>query len=240
MRQGQSPPDPGASMSELRRFAAALQAVGRGGGVDEALQLSVDLAVELIAGVDSADVMLVQDGEITVPVATDGLARRVDEVQRDTGEGPCLTALRTGESDRVLVADLRDDERWPAFRTEALALGVRSIHAFRLFRAEDGTDVLGALNLFGREPNGQDLAVALGQVFAAHCSVMLRAEIERAGLREALRSRDLIGQAKGILMERHKLTADEAFQLLRDASSTQNVKIRDLAEQVTQTGSLPD
>lgn len=240
MRHGQSPPDGDASTSELRRFASALESVGRVGGVDEALQLSVDLAVELIAGVDSADVMLVQDGEVTVPVATDGFARRVDEAQRSTGEGPCLTVLRSGEADRVVVADLRDDERWPAFRAKALELGVRSVHAFRLFRAEEGTDVVGALNLFGREPNGDGLVIALGQVFATHCSVMLRAEIERAGLREALQSRDLIGQAKGILMERHKLTADEAFELLRDVSSTQNVKVRDLAEQVTETGVLPD
>ena len=230
------PSDP----SGLRRFAASLRDLSEARDVDEVLQLAVDLATEIIAGVDLADIMLARDGQVTVPVSTDPLAVQLDEAQEELGEGPCLSALRDEEADRVVVHDLREDDRWPAFRDRALELGVRSVAAYPVVRHLDGSDTLGALNLFGFTPNWGELAVELGQVFATHCSSLLAAEIQREGLQTALASRDVIGQAKGILMARHRVTADQAFDLLRRASNDRNVKLREIAQQVTETGALPD
>ena len=232
------PSSPDDSSRRLQRFAASLRDLSAVRDIDEMLQLSVDLAVEIIDGVDLADVMLLRDGEVTVPVSSAPLAAEVDRAQQEAGEGPCLTVLRDAELDRVVVQDLEQDDQWPKFGDAALSLGVRSVVAYRLFRIHDGP--IGALNLFGFEPERTDLALELGQVLATQCSLILDAEIERQGLEVALQSRDVIGQAKGILMERHRITATEAFTLLRDASGRHNIKIRELAENVTRTGALPD
>ncbi|MDX1620756.1 MAG: ANTAR domain-containing protein [Nitriliruptorales bacterium] len=204
------------------------------------LQLSVDLAAEIIAGVDLADIMLVQDGEVTVPVSTDPIAVEIDQAQQQAGSGPCIDVLFDEDLDRVVIQDLQDEDRWPEFRKVASEHGVRSVAAYRVIRNVDGTKTLGAMNLFGFEPTRNELAVDLGQVFATHVSTVLEAEIDREGLQTALATRDVIGQAKGILMERHRLTADQAFGLLRRASNNRNVKVRDLAQRVTETGELPD
>lgn len=197
--------------------------------MDEALQLSVDLSAEIIAGVDTADIMLARDGEIAIPVSTDEVAVQVDEAQKEADEGPCLTILRDDVT-RVVMHDLEQDDRWPDFRSRALDLGIRSAVAYRITHTRGDGRTLGALNLFGFEPHRDELALDLGQVFATHCSTVLSAEIDREGLQAALQSRDVIGQAKGILMERHGVTAERAFELLRTASNQRNTKLRDLAD----------
>lgn len=93
--------------------------------IDEALQLMVDLAAEIIAGVDFADIMFIRDGEITVPVSTHLVAEQIDHAQQEAGEGPCLDVLRD-EEERVVAHDLEHDGRWPNFTSKALELGIRS------------------------------------------------------------------------------------------------------------------
>ena len=116
--------------------------------------------------------------------------------------------------------------------------GVTSMLAFRLF-AE--ADVMGALNLFSMQRDAfDDEAIAVGSVFAAHAAVALSTAREEHNLKEALMSRDLIGQAKGILMAREHVTADEAFEALQVASQHLNRKLRDVAFDVATTGQLPD
>lgn len=223
----------------LHRFAASLRELASRQDVDETLQLAVDLATELIPGCDFADVMFIRRGGTTTPVATHPTAVALDQLQVETDEGPCRSTM---ESERaVVVDDLGTDERWPRFGPRAVEMGVASAACYQLFLHRNDGDRLGALNLFGSRPGVfDDWATDLGEVFAAHCAAVLASAISHEGARAALDSRDVIGQAKGILMVRHKVSASEAFDLLRRTSQARHVKLRDLAQQVAETGALPD
>jgi hypothetical protein len=219
-------------------FASALRTLASRQDVDETLQLAVDMATELVRGCDSADVMFIRPGGTTTPVSTDPLAVAADRAQDEAGEGPCMSAAR-GDGAVVLANDLRADDRWPAFASRASELGIGSAVSYQLYLERSDDDRFGALNLYGRDVDAFDRrAVDLGEVFAVHCSTVLAAAISREGAKTALDSRDVIGQAKGILMARHRITAQEAFDHLRRASQDRNVKLRDLAAQVVRDGSL--
>ena len=221
----------------LTELATSLRELASRRTVDEMLQLAVDRATELIPGCDYADVMFIRPGGTTTPVSTDPVAVALDELQSETGEGPCLTAAR--EMTRVVAHDLGHDERWAAFGPRATELGVASALSFQLFLLRNEGDRLGALNLFGTRPYAFDQdAVAVGEVFAAHCAAVLASAIAQEGATAALHSRDVIGQAKGILMARHDVDANEAFDMLRRASQRQHAKLRDVAERVASTGHL--
>lgn len=222
-----------------RQFAASLRKLASRQGVDETLQLMVDLSVELIAGCDLADVMLVGPSGITTPVATDRLAVMVDRAQLDAREGPCLHVAF--DSDPVVhVGDLGSDTRWPEFGPQAATLGVRSALSYRLYLDDDRSRRIGALNLYAHRANAFDAnAVGLGEVLAAQCASVLAAAIEVEGLRTALSSRDVIGQAKGILMERHGMDAVTAFDLLRQTSQDRNIKLNQVANHLIEQRRLP-
>lgn len=220
-----------------RPLASALRSLSSGQQVDETLQLAVDLATDLIPGCHGADVMFLGPGGTITPVSTDAMAVAIDRVQGEVGEGPCISAAR--DHAVVVTNDLLHDARWPAFSRGVTGLGVHSVVSYQLYLQRRDDDRFGALNLYGTRAGAfDDHAVELGEVFAAHCSTVLAAAIEREGLQAALESRDLIGQAKGILMQRHRLTAAEAFDALRRASQARNVKLRDLARQVVESGTL--
>jgi AmiR/NasT family two-component response regulator len=109
--------------------------------------------------------------------------------------------------------------------------------SFRLFVTDND---LGALNLYSSQPHAFDEdAEHVGLLFATHAAVALAAALQQEHLTQAIHGRDLIGQAKGILMERHKLTADQAFTVLVRTSQRSNTKLRDLAEHLANTGELP-
>ncbi len=200
--------------------------------------MAVDLAVELVRGCSHADVMFLRAGGVTTPVSTDPVAVALGEAQGATGGGPCIMAAT--EEELVVANDLTADQRWPAFAGQACDLGVYSVVAYQLFLHRNDDDRFGALNLYGRSPDAFDEeSIGLGEVFAAQCAASLAFAIAHEGAQAALQSRDVIGQAKGILMERHQLTAADAFDLLRTQSQQQNVKLRDLAQGVAETGSLP-
>jgi hypothetical protein len=221
----------------LTELAASLRELASRRSVDETLQLAVDRAAELIPGCDYADVMFIRPGGTTTPVSTDPVAVALDELQSETGEGPCLLAARG--TTRVVAHDLEHDRRWPAFGPRAAELGVLSTLSYQLFLLRNEGDRLGALNLFGTRPYAFDQdAVAVGEVFAAHCAAVLASAIAQEGATAALHSRDVIGQAKGILMARHDVDATEAFDMLRRASQRQHTKLREVAERVASTGGL--
>lgn len=222
----------------LRRFAASLRELASRRQVDETLQLAVDLAAELVRGCTFADLMFIGQGGATTPVSTGEVARAIDAFQDATGQGPCLDAATTREV--VVAEDLRTDARWPDFGPHAAELGVRSVAAYQLFLHRNEDDRFGSLNLYGDRPKAFDeVAVELGAVFAAHCAAVLAAAIAHEGARAALESRDRIGQAKGVLMARHSVTASEAFEQLRTVSQERNIKLRDLADLVAERGELP-
>jgi GAF domain-containing protein len=237
----QDAPDASARRPPIRlsRFATSLRDLASGQDVDETLQLAVDLAAELIPGCDYADIMFIRQGGTTTPVSSHPIAVALDELQEKSNEGPCRSTMETRQA--VVADDLGADERWPTFGPQAVEMGVRSAACYQLFLHRNDGDRLGALNLFGAGRGVFDeWATELGEVFAAHCAAVLAAAIAQEGARAALQTRDVIGQAKGILMARHKLSAVEAFDLLRRSSQSQHMKVRDLAALVAETGSLPD
>jgi hypothetical protein len=222
-----------------RQFAASLRKLASRQDVDETLQLMVDLSTELIDRCDLADVMLVGPGSSSTPVATDPLAVMLDRAQEAAGEGPCLHVARDGAS-VVRVDDLGSDTRWPRFGPRAVALGVRSALSYRLYLGDDRSHRIGALNLYAHRAHAfEGSAIGLGEVFAAQCATVLGSAIQMEGLRTALASRDSIGQAKGILMERYDLDATAAFDLLRKTSQDLNVKLSQVACTVIEQRRLP-
>lgn len=202
---------------------------------DSVLAGIVHAALELVPHAAEASISLIT-GRRTLDsrAASSDLPRKVDALQSETGQGPCLDA--TYEKRVVSVPDLSSDSRWPAFSRPAFDLGARSMMSFQLFV---NGDHLGALNLFGRDIGVFDAeSERIGALVAAHAAVAVAGSQQVSQLTQALDTRDLIGQAKGILMERYKITAQQAFLLLSRASSEMNIKLHDVAEQLTVSGEM--
>ncbi|MEI8080600.1 MAG: GAF and ANTAR domain-containing protein [Actinomycetes bacterium] len=189
----------------------------------------VQSAIQLIPGAEAASISAVVDGrEVVSEAASSEMARLIDGVQTQAGEGPCLESIRDETTTRV--PDMRTEQRWPNFARRASELGAGSMLSFHLFVVDDN---LGSLNLFSSKPQafGQE-SEHVGALFAAHAAVALAATRGQEQLVQALTTRDLIGQAKGILMERHKINGNVAFGLLARYSQQRNIKLRDLAEEI--------
>jgi len=205
------------------------------GDVDKTLYAITRAARDSIPGADSVSVSFVTGRKVHSRAATDDLPQTIDDLQSRLDQGPCLDALR--EERTVRVDDYADDDRWPQFTREAARAGAGSSMSFQLF--VDG-DNMGALNVYSGQPNAFDEdGETVGLVFASHASIALSSARQEENLRRAIDHRDLIGQAKGILMERHRLTAAQAFQVLVQASSATNRKLFDIAEELTSTGTMP-
>ncbi|MDI3213003.1 GAF and ANTAR domain-containing protein [Arthrobacter sp. AL12] len=218
--------------TQLGELARELQQID---DVDTVMAGIVQAAVQLIPGVADASISLVT-GRKTIEsrIASGELPRRVDALQSSTGQGPCLDAAY---EDRIVrVPDLSTETRWPAFSSGAVELGARSMLSIQLFVEGDR---LGALNLFGVSPDAFDLeSEQIGLLVAAHAAVAFADSQKISQLSEALISRQLIGQAEGILMERYKLSAQQAFLVLTRASSSSNRKLREVAEDLTISGEI--
>ncbi len=204
--------------------------------VDATLRTIAATAVDAVPGAEECTISYVTGRRTVEPRgATGDLPRLVDEAQGRVREGPCLESV--WEQRTVRIDDMRTEQRWPRFAAEAVGLGVLSSLSCQLFVEGDN---LGALNLYSRIPDafGED-SEDIGLVLAAHAAVALSAAQQEQNLRTALGSRDLIGQAKGILMERYRLTPDQAFALLVQTSSRTNRKLADIAEELSTTGAAP-
>jgi len=206
------------------------------GDVEATLQSITASAVATIPRADDCGISYVIGRRRVEPRAWTGdLPMDVDALQERLGEGPCMDAAWVQEV--VRVDDLATERRWPAFAEEARGLGVGSMMCFQLFVVGDQ---LGALNLYSRTPRAfDDETREIGLMFAAHAAVALAGAEHEENLRRGMSTRDVIGQAKGILMERHKLTADQAFGVLARVSQEMNRRLFDVASEVTGTGSLP-
>ncbi len=223
-------------------FVHKAQALFLVGGVEVTLQAVLDLAVATIEGCDFAGIFVLEDGRVTTPARTDPLVADVEDRQLRAEMGPCLDAI--AELVPVYAEDLAVDARWPDFAPGAAGLGVRSVLALPL--AADGT--LGALNLYAGYPAAFGAVDrAKGVVLAGLAGVALSLaqardqDVRQAeNLRHALVTRELVGQAQGILMEREHITADQAFGILRRASQNLNVKLREVAQDVVDTGERPE
>lgn len=197
----------------------------------------VSSAVALIEGVEHASLILVRKGRVTSVAATSATGREFHALQVQLGQGPSLDAVLVEPV--VVVGDLTEEQRWPDLARRApTELRVRSVLCFRLFVHGD---VLGGLTLLATGPNAfGHRAQAAGAVFVADAALTLAGAHEVAHLTAALVNRDVIGQAKGILMERHRISDQQAFALLYQASQDRNLKLHVLAEQLTRSGSWED
>lgn len=203
----------------------------------EALDRLVALAQQFVPGADWVSVTQGGSGRRCL-AATDDIARVADRVQTDTNEGPCLQAAE--EHTVVVCQDLKSEERWPKFTTQVLAeTPIRSILAFELSEEQPPC----ALNLYAGNPNAFETeSITAASLFAAHAQVAvmhLNAAAKSANLEQALTTSRQIGMALGILMSAHRITAEKAFEQLRITSQHLQRKLRDVAQEVTETGTLP-
>jgi GAF domain-containing protein len=185
-------------------------------------------------------IRLNSDGTLRFAARSGG--RELDRVQRivaETAEG--IAPAVVAGADRVHVADLDSDHRWPVWRRRVIAeTPIRSGLGFSL--RMDGV-LLGAITMYAPRPRcfSQD-CVELAAVYADLASVALARVSERLAaenLRAALKTNREIAMAIGIIMNAHRLTKDQAFDLLRVASQHRHRKVHDLAAQVVLTGELP-
>lgn len=208
----------------------------------DVLQALVVLTVERVPGAQYAGITVGSAGrKFRTVVATDEIVRRVDEIQYELGRGPCVDAIVEGMV--LQVRDLRSDSRWPEFGPRAVeSAGVHSMFSLRLFVEQD-SDVVASLNLYADQPDAfHDLDATIALLLATHGALAVgrATALKRAdNLERALRTSREIGIALGVLMERHKITRDQAFDLLRITSQHSHRKLAELAGHLADTGQLP-
>lgn len=225
----------------LQEFASLSVVVLAQEDLRSALNELTEIAVRTLGPVDGASVTTSEAGRPSTVASSSPWAKTLDELQYEEHEGPCNDCWRSGTIFRV--RDLAEETRWPFYGPRAVALGARSTLSLPL--SSEGA-VVGALNLYSKTPGGIDTrVVALAEILAAHVSLAIQVATAYFGqrdlnrqLREAMASRAVIEQAKGILMAQRKVDADAAFTLLREASQHRNTKLRDLARELVETGSL--
>jgi hypothetical protein len=230
------------------RFAELATMLFTAGSAAGVLDHLVTVSVQVIDQADSVSVTVQRDGKFTTPTYHGTLARELDQLQYLHGEGPCLDAVADQGPAFAECPDLRSGCTWPAFGPAAADAGGRSVLALGIF-PDPGASLprLASLNLYSRRPGAFDeQSRGAGLLLAAHAGVALAsvsalaaASAETAQLRQALHGRDVIGQAKGILMERRKLSPEQAFDVLRDTSGRLNTKLVELARQLAETGQVP-
>lgn len=212
----------------LDEAARGLLERGEEDGVDHTLGLIVRGAIHTIPHVEQAGISLVERGGGVQPyVPSNDVVRELDELQSEFGEGPCLDAI--WQEQRILVEDMATaHDRWPRWVEAARERGIGSLMSFQLF-ADQGS--AGALNMYASEPNVFDESTSdAGRLFAAEAALVLHGAQRVRSLHVALDSRDTIGQAKGILIERFGLDRKQAFSMLVKSSQDTNMKLTKVAE----------
>jgi GAF domain-containing protein len=220
----------------FRAMAQAAVDLARQPSSVEMLPQIVIRARDAVRAADEVSVSLVRGrGRLETPATTGELAAACDRLQYDLREGPCVGAI--DDSAPISVSDMASEVRWPRLAPQAAALGVGSLLAVPLI-ASRGT--VGALNFYARRPQAFEPEDELiGQTYATHAGIALaHAELED-NLRTGLATREEIGRAVGILMERHRVTASAAFDMLVVASQQSHRKLRDIAAWMTETGEDP-
>lgn len=197
-----------------REFAQQMASMARDllaqSSVEETLTRITLSATELVQGCDAAGILALQGGQVQTLAPTDQLVIDSDEQQASLGEGPCFDAARIKEGERVFrIADFTADED------------------------------LGALNLYSHEPGAfTDDSETAGWLLASHAAVAFSSARTHAQMEQAVSTRHTIGEAMGILMGGHHLTEQQAFDVLRHYSQENNIKLREVARQVCEQGSL--
>ena len=197
------------------------------------------IATQAVPGADGASVTTFPQGRPGA-LASDDWSQSLDELQYAEHEGPCLDAYRTGNAFRI--RDLADEPRWPSYVPRAVAQGARSMMSIPM--AAEGS-VIGALNLYARRAQAFDgEAASVAEIVAAHAGLASQVSAAYFGhralaeqLREAMASRAVIEQAKGVVMAANQCSPDDAFQSLVRLSQTTHKKLRDIAQEIVQKAS---
>jgi len=203
--------------------------------LDDTLQRVADLACRTLGGADVAGITMLRDGKPATTVFTDPTSPEVDSAQYETGIGPCLDAFRHQQVFRIESTE--EDEQWSAFSEACVAHGIMSTMSLPLGVRGKG---IGALNLYSKRTaafseDDEQLGVMLtSQASVALANAQLYESAYRMSqqLQQALTSRATIDQAKGILMAKHGVGGDEAFNILRTTSQRENRKLRELAQEL--------
>ena len=231
--------------SRADSITAALERLGglalRDHSMESVLQTVVELAKQVLPGNPESSITLLVNDRGSTAVSTGALATDLDESQYGRGYGPCLHTAASGEITEI--PDSRLDQRWPDYTRWAWERGSGSSLSVPLSIAEG---ISGALNTYAREPHAfDDAARAAAQRFAPYAAIAVsnmhayaRTQDLADNLQVALEKQSVIDQAKGILMERYRLTADQAFQALASVSMRTNTKLRKIAEELVLTGSF--
>ncbi|MEU6082509.1 ANTAR domain-containing protein [Streptomyces sp. NPDC047108] len=230
--------DAGSALWLSEAFAAMAEALHGQPSRDQVLQEITELAATTADGAQYAGITLLRRGKpLESPAYTHPLVQAVDLAQAEAGEGPCLQESGDADGAVVRIEDMSGEGRWPRFAREAARLGVGSMLSCRLTQERD---VSGRLNLLSGEPGafGVETAKTVA-VLATHAAIALSAATAIENLSNAVASRQVIGEATGILMERHRVPSREAFGMLVRASQSLNVKLREIALHVVSTGQNP-
>ena len=213
-------------MAELARTVASPRSV------EDVLGDVTATATELIPGADTAGVLLLgKGGKFDSVGGTSDLPHLLDELQVKYNEGPCVQAAL----DDLIVRtdDFREERRWPLYSAAVVEIGVLSGVSFKLYTSDR---TAGALNLFTFKPSAFDAeAETIGAVLAAHAAAAILASRQDQQFESALSTRDRIGQAKGIIMERYGVDDVRAFDMLRRLSQDSNTRLITIAQQVIDT-----
>ncbi|MFC7489332.1 MULTISPECIES: GAF and ANTAR domain-containing protein [unclassified Knoellia] len=214
-------------------FASLAQLVYTGNGPDDVLGAICRTAVEIIPGADHACIStLHKNQQLVTRAASDDVAALMDRLESEAHEGPCLDSIV--EDSVQHDPDIRSNSKWP--RLAELTLARSTVRGMLGYQLLDGLSGRAALNVFSETPDAlTQESVDVGAVLAAFTSVALAAaerEASADNLRRGLHSNREIGKAVGLLMAAHKVGDEEAFQILRSASSRTNTKLADLAERI--------
>jgi GAF domain-containing protein len=197
---------------------------------ESTLQTIVEGAVAVVPGARWAGISLIHGRSVEARVPSDPLVAELDTLQSDLDDGPCMDALRTHRT--VLIDDMSSESRWPRFTQAAVQRGVKSLLSFQLFVHGK---TLGALNVYaGVSGAFSDDSIFIGELLAQHASVAMAGSAAQTQFDSAVTSRDVIGQAKGILMFREKLSGTEAFAQMVKTSQNTNIKIVDIARWIVE------
>jgi len=218
--------------AEFAEIAASLHGAG---SVEETVEMILEYTLQAVDCTHAA-VTFIRGSKVETMTATDPIIEKLDAAQMELGEGPDVELLHGDYS--VLSNDLGSDPRWPRWGEAAAAIGVHSMVGARLYT---GAEAIGSLNAYDVHPHHfTEADEGVVQILARHAAIAVTNVHDTQGLHRALDSRKVIGIAEGILMERFGLDDSQAFEVLRRYSSTRNIKLRDVAQIVVETRSLPE
>ena len=199
------------------------------GDLDETLSRITAAAVEVLPDVTMASITIRhRDNRLETYAPTHDVLRDLDAKQYDLQEGPCYETA-TDET-YVVSTNLAADHRWPEYTKAALAVGVKAQAGLGLF---DASRFQGALNLYSSHVGAFEDLGPLGALFSHQAAVALAYAQEISDLRQAVTTRQQIGQAIGVVMERYQLSEERAFAFLARLSQDRNVKLREIAREFT-------